>query len=406
VKWCQLIFFCLVLGGGARAEAQDALDRLDETLTLSGWQDNLRIRLSGTFDLEVYHFSQPAPGLIASEDHNLLNPRLILFLDAQWQSQIYVFVQSRLDRGFDPSNHGAQLRLDEYAVRYTPWEDGRFSFQVGKFATVVGTFAERYLSWDNPFINAPVLYEDVTPVSDKAAPRSRKDFLGGFMPGEKHEYTPVIWGPSYASGTSVSGRFDQLEYAVEIKNTALSSRPESWDVTAVGFSNPTFSGRLGYRPNEMWNFGFSASDGAYLLPEAGPTLPLGMDFGDYHELVLGQDASFGWHHLQIWAEAYEARFEVPRVGDADTFAYYIEAKYKLTPQLFAALRWNEQLFGTVRDGAAARRQWAADLARIDAVLAYRFSAHCQLKLEYSFQQETSGTGNADNLWAAQFTVRF
>ena len=43
-------------------------------------------------------------------------------------------------------------------------------------------------------------------------------------------------------------------------------------------------------------------------------------------------------------------FQVPRVGDADTFAYYLEGKYKFTPQLFGALRWNQQLFATVPDG--------------------------------------------------------
>jgi hypothetical protein len=41
------------------------------------------------------------------------------------------------------------------------------------------------------------------------------------------------------------------------------------------------------------------------------------------------------HHLQLWAEFYEARFEV-RIGNADTFSYYLEAKYKITSQLFGA----------------------------------------------------------------------
>jgi hypothetical protein len=44
---------------------------------------------------------------------------------------------------------------------------------------------------------------------------------------------------------------------------------------------------------------------------------------------MGIDASGGretgkltrpaWRHLQIWAEIFEARFEVPAVGNADTF---------------------------------------------------------------------------------------
>jgi predicted porin len=110
--------------------------------------------------------------------------------------------------------------------------------------------------------------------------------------------------------------------------------------------------------------------------------------------------------LQLWAEFYEARFEVPRVGDSDTFAYYFEAKYKFTPQLFGALRWNQQLFTNVPDGAGGQVRWSQDLWRIDVAAGYRFTSHIQLKLQYSFQQETTGPRNDNHLIAAQLTVRF
>jgi hypothetical protein len=387
-------------------DVDDFLDRLDTALTISAFQDNLRARLSGTLDLEFYHFQQPAPGLINSDIDNLFNPRLTLFLDTQVGSQIYFFAQSRLDRGFDPSNHGAQIRLDEYALRITPWEDGRFNLQAGTFATVVGNWVPRHLSWENPFINAPLVYENVTPIQDKYAPFSPLDFIYGLYYYAKYAFNPVIWGPSYASGISVSGRLGRFDYAAEMKNASLSSRPESWHVTEIGFENPTFSGRAGFRPNQAWNFGLSASEGAYFRPEAESTLPPGRDIGDYREFVLGQDVSFAWRHLQLWAEFYEARFEVPRVGDADTFAYYVEAKYKFTPQLFGAIRWNQQLFGTVSDGDGNNVRWSQDLVRIDIAATYRFTTHTQLKLQYSFQKETTGPGDDNHMLAAQFTTRF
>ena len=400
-------FIVLLFAATARAaEIDDFFDRLDSALTVPAFQDNLRARLSGTVDLEYYHFDQPPPGLIDSKIDNLFNPRLTLFLDTQIGSRIYFFAQSRLDRGFDPSDHGAQVRLDEYALRVTPWDDGRFTLQIGQFATVVGNWVPRHLSWDNPFIDAPLVYENVTAISDKSAPASPADFINRFDDA-KYEFSSVIWGPSYASGLSISGRLGQFDYAAEMKNASLSSRPESWHVTATAFDQPTFSGRVGFRPNEMWNFGFSVSDGPYFRPEAGPTLPLGRDIDDYRELVLGQDASFAWHHLQVWAEFYEARFEVPRVGDADTFAYYIEAKYKFAPQFFGALRWNQQLFGQIDAGKLGQMRWGQDLGRIDCAAGYRLTAHTQLKLQYSFQQETSGPHKEqNNLIAAQLTVRF
>jgi hypothetical protein len=163
---------------------------------------------------------------------------------------------------------------------------------------------------------------------------------------------------------------------------------------------------VGYHPNLMWNFGVSASDGSYLRPEAQPTLPHGHGLGDYRELVLGQDASFAWHHLQVWAELYEARFEVPHLGDADTFAYYIEAKYKFTPQLFGALRWNQQLFDDISEGAYGHGRWGDDLGRIDMAAGYRLTSHAQLKVQYSFQHETTGAHGDNHMLATQFTVRF
>jgi hypothetical protein len=387
-------------------EPDDFLDRLDTALTTAAFRNNLRLRLSGTIDIEGYHFQQPAPGLIDSRIDNLFNPRLTLFLDAQIGSHIYFFAQSRLDRGFDPSDHSAQVRLDEYALRITPWDDGRFTLQVGKFATVVGNWVPRHLSWDNPFINAPLLYENITAISDKDAPASPQDFIRSFEATAKYEFNPIIWGPSYASGISVSGRLGRFDYAAEMKNSSLSSRPASWNVTESDFDHPSFNARFGFRPNQMWNFGVSVSDGAYFRSEAEPTLPRGRDIGDFRELVLGEDASFAWHHLQVWSEFYEARFEVPRVGDADTFAYYLEAKYKFTPQLFGALRWNQQLFDSVPEVRGDRVQWGQDLGRIDISAGYRFTPHTQLKVQYSFQHQTTGPGGTNHLLAAQFTVRF
>ena len=137
MKLVAALSLCFLACTARALDTDDLLDRVDAALSMAAFQDNVRLRLSGTIDVEGYHFQQPAPGLIDSNIDNLFNPRLTLFLDAQIGSQVYVFVQSRLDRGFDPGDHGAQLRLDEYALRFTPWKDGRFTLQVGKFATVV-----------------------------------------------------------------------------------------------------------------------------------------------------------------------------------------------------------------------------------------------------------------------------
>ena len=402
----RIFSLCIFACTACAFDIDDALDRLDSSLTISGFQNNFRARLSGTTDLEFYNFQQPAPGLIDSNIDNLFNYRLTLFVDAQFGSQIYFFSQTRLDRGFDPTDHGAEVRLDEYALRITPWQDGRFTLQVGQFATVVGNWVPRHLPWDNPFISAPLVYENLTAIQDKYAPYSPLYFIYAPFFVNKYAFNPVIWGPSYASGISVSGQLGQFDYAVEMKNASLSSRPESWYITETGFENPTFSSRIGFRPNEAWNFGFSGSEGPYFRPEAESSLPPGKNISDYREFVLGQDISFAWHHLQLWAEVYEARFQVPNVGDADTISYYVEAKYKFTPQFFGAVRWNQQLFNTINNGVGGQEHWSPDLNRIDVAATYRLATHAQLKLQYSYQYETTAPHQDNHLLAAQFTVRF
>jgi hypothetical protein len=397
---------CLFACSASAFDVDDLFDRLDNALSVSALENNLRARLSGTLDVELYHFNQPAPALIDSSIDNLFNPRLTLFLDAQYGRQFYFFAQSRLDRGFDPAARGAQARLDEYALRVTPSENGSVNFQIGKFSTVVGNWVGRHLSWENPFVDAPLVYENITAISDKSAPRSPLDFVRRFEAGNKYEFNPVIWGPDYASGVSVFGRVGDFDYAAELKNAPLAARPESWSLTEVGFDRPAANARIGFRPNEAWNFGLSGGEGPYFRPEADRTLPPGHDLDDYRELVLGQDVSFALHHFQLWAEFYEARFEVPRVGDADTFAYYLEAKYQFAPQLFGAVRWNQQVFSTVDTRTSGGVRWNPDIVKIDVAGGYRATSHTQLKLQYSFQQETARPQDNNHIFAAQFTVRF
>ena len=192
---------------------------------------------------------------------------------------------------------------------------------------------------------------------------------------------------------------------MELKNASLSSRPEAWNVERGEWGQSTVSGRLGYRPNAMWDLGASASTGGYLNSEARSQLPTGRRLRDYREGVVAQDVGFAWHHWQLWAEVFEARFEIPGVTNARTVAYYAEAKYKFTPQLFGAVRWNQQLFSTIPDKLT-RTAWGHDVWRIDVAPGYRFTSHLQLKLQYTLQRGDHESSKLGQTLAAQLTARF
>jgi hypothetical protein len=395
---------------------EEYVDRLQQALTFSDEAGDFRARLSGTVELEGYVFSQPAPAYIASRGDALFNPRFTAFLDAQMGAAIYVFAQFRADRGFDPGARHLRGRLDEYAIRFKPLDDGFVNVQIGKFATVVGSWVARHGAWENPLVNAPLAYEHLTGMWDDAAARSSATLLDwahvrpramrGAPATDKRQRLPIIWGPSYTTGVAVSGERGKFMYAVEMKNASIASRPRVWAIEDFHWRHPTWSGRLGYKPNPMWNLGLSASTGTYLLTTASSTLLPGHGLGDYRQTVLVQDIGFAWHHLQLWAEAFEARFTIPGVGNADTVAYYLEAKYKFTPQFFGAVRWNEQWFGRIPDGSFGKTRWGHNVRRLDLGTGYRFTPHTQLKIEYSLQHEEKGPREVAHWLSTQLMLRF
>jgi hypothetical protein len=280
---------------------------------------------------------------------------------------------------------------------------------VGKFATVVGNWVSRHHSWDNPLINAPPPYENVLAMTDPSVPPGPTPFLARkAVPDKKADWVPIVWGPSYAAGASVFGALDRVDYAVELKNASLSSRPSVWDPFETGWGHPTLSGRLGWRPDAAWNLGVSGSGGTYLQDVAGdtPGFPDHASIGDYGQYTLAFDGGYTRHHLQLWGEVFLSRFDVPNVGNADTLAYYLEAKYKLTSGLFVAARWNQQFFGEVTDATGGREAWDDAAWRVDVGLGYRFTRHLQLKLGYSYNHEDGAAPVGENVIAAQVTAKF
>jgi hypothetical protein len=390
----------------ANALGQEWLDQLDNKLSVKSQDGLFQARLTGLLDLEGYYVDQRPPGLLF-EDESFFNPRLTFFLEAQIGPHIYAFLQARLDRGFDPGEEDFDARLDEYLLRWTPWNDNRFNLQFGKFATVVGSWVQRHDSWQNPLITAPLPYENLTPVSYDDIPTSPADFLARRrVPDQKDSWLPVIWGPVYTTGWSTFGNIGKFDYALDLKNAAISSHPDSWELNSSLWRYPSVSGRLGFRPTPDWNHGVSFSVGPYLTTEASDELPSGKTISDYFQYTLDYDVSYSLRRWQLWGEVFLSRFEVPNVGNADLIAYYLEVKYKITSGLYAAARWNQELFAKINDGLGDQVPWGNDMYRIDLALGYRFTRHLQTKLQYSFGHRNASLQQGEQLVAAQVTVKF
>jgi len=286
---------CVWLLLATTAHGQHFLDKIDDSLFLQTLGGTYRVDLSGLFDLEAYYIDQRPPALIFGGDDSFVTPRLSLFLDAHAGKHFYSFVQARFDDGFHPRAPEAHARFDEYLLRYTPFDTPTVNLQVGKFATVIGGWIPRHLSWDNPFIIEPLPYNNVTIVSDQIIVPSPAAFLARKdTPDKKDIWLPIVWGPDYGSGASLFGSIGKFDYAAEVKNSSLSSRSSVWDARDLGWDHPTVSSRIGYRPGAAWNIGTSFSYGAYLLPVAkqSPNFPAGKSLGDYNQITFTEDISY------------------------------------------------------------------------------------------------------------------
>ncbi len=405
-----LVWAVMTIPLASRGESDqlfEIFDTIEQAARFESKNGFFQVQGGGWADWEIYTIDQRAAGLLHpdADDDILYRPRLTITTDTFIGKHLYSFAKARWDTGFDAGYETNALRMDEYFLRGSFFESA-FNIQVGKMGTVFGNWVGRHGSWENPFVTSPLPYETVTSISDfnafsgvnaLAANAGRWNNL--------KRWIPMIWGPSYTTGASVFGSVEKFNYAFEAKSAGLSSRLDRWE--EWNFNDIAYAGRIGYHPNAMWDFGFSAAVGSYLRSEADITLPPGSSFDDFDQTTFGFDIKYAHRHLQIWGEFIYSEFELPNIAsDARTGAYYIEARYKWNESLFTALRWNHQLFNSLELPGGGSVNWDNDTVRIDTSIVYRLNRNFQAKLQYSWTHHDANFQNGENLVAGQVTIRF
>jgi hypothetical protein len=388
------------------AYGQALFEQLDQSLHWQSAASLVSVDVSFLQDTEIYAAESHPLGLLDTNDSAFLQPRLAAFFDLQLGDSILLHAQARLDRGFDPGfAPDGQVRLDEYYLKWKPAGDERLRIQVGKFATVIGAWPRRNLSWENPLITSPGPYDSMLAVSDDGGPSTLEAFVNRRnAPSNRQTWLPLIWGPAYITGASVSGQLAAFDYALEVKSAAPSARPGQWDTINSGFSSAHYAGRIGWRPAPEWTLGASAAHGPYLRPETQPFLSSGSHWRDFEQTTLGIDAGYAHGHWQFWTELLGASFDVPNVGRVRALSGYVESRYKIGAQTWLSARWNQSRFG---DAPTTDLSWDRDAWRLDLGIGHRFSRHLQGKLQYSIGgRQGNDHPEGQHLFAAQFSVRF
>lgn len=411
---CTPLLGILVCAGSAFASFDEKMDRASDALRFSSIDGDVLFRVSGTVETEAYSLTLPYEGTVYTEDTALSTGRMTMWVDARLWKYIYFFTEVRIDDGFDPgSDEGLRARIGACAIRANL---GDIAIQAGKFSTVVGSWPRRYSAWDNSFITAPLPYSQLTGIWESVPASAPANLLrwshvrprppANREQSDQHFRQPIIWGPAYGSGAAIFWLAGAFSVAAEVKNTALSSNSYNWESSHGLRENPAFATRVGYKPNASWELGVSAATGTYLESDAKDEIPKGLRLRDYRQVTTGADVSFAWHHWQVWAEAFAARFEIPHQDTAEVFSWYLETRYKFTARFFCGLRLGQQLYGQIQVTPDEKIRWGRNVSSLELAPVFRINAHLQAKAQFSLIRTEDTGRNFGRMLAGQLTLRF
>jgi hypothetical protein len=236
----------------------------------------------------------------------------------------------------------ASLQLLE--MRFTPrrW----LNVQAGKMLSPMGTFGARHYSNVNPLIGQPDLYP-----------------------------------PQYPWGVTASGVVGPVDYRAGMVSLPTVnprySPPPSQRLRPVA--------RIGMRFGPEMHIGASVTKGPYLGSNVAAQLPPGKTWHEYNQTVRAADLRVSYGYFESHLEAAWSSYETPAAGKTvHGFGWYDEARFTLSPRLFAAARVEHFRYAFV--GVFPPKYWiAAETIERNAEVGfgYRLSESALFKFSYA-----------------------
>jgi len=192
----------------------------------------------------------------------------------------------------------SELEAEQYGLRYTG--SSALVVDVGRIPALIGTFASRRFSNRNPLIGEPDGYP-----------------------------------AQYPYGALVSGASGIFDYRAGM--VSLPAVHEEYTPPPKEKLRPAFG--VGITPVVGVRLGGSFTSGPYLNDTLTASQLAQQSWDSYHQRVTAADLSVSVGYAELFAEYGRSSYEVPRraervYGDA----YYVEAKYTVTPRLYVAAR--------------------------------------------------------------------
>lgn len=368
----------------ANAAAQTPVTAADGRLTLSG-QASASV---GSDDTGYFNYS--------SYDYALLR---LVRLDGTADLRVTDAVSLLGDLRVLASTDAGHWLVRPYAafVRVRPWADRTVDIQAGLIPPVFGVFSRRGYDSDNPLIGYPLAYQYLTSLRGNALPATLDDLLEMRGRGWLTRYpvgepaaeagVPLIDGVRYQSGIEVhAGDLRPVEAAVAWTAGALSTPG-----LQRGNAGRQLSGRAAVQPVTGLIAGVSASRGEFVA--AGVRAPLAA-LGGGDQRAVGFDAEYSRGHYLLRSEGVYSNWRVPLAGagtrvSLSAFAVDVEARYRITPRVYAAGRLDRLTFGNV-SAAGGATPWDYPVQRLQLGAGVFIARHALLKVEWQRNRRDLG----------------
>jgi hypothetical protein len=291
------------------------------------------------------------------------------------------------------ADNGEGLTVAALYLRLRPLPERPFDIQVGRIPPVFGASARRSYSADNPLIGSPLAYQYLTSLRADSLPASADDLLAMRGRGWRTRYSigssvwdrglPVIAGDRWDTGVEIRIGREPVSLAAAVSQGTLSD-PRVRDDNG----GKQISGRLEVRPSLGLIVGASASRGEYVSREAGRSLPKGPHRDSYRQQGFGLDVEYSRGYWVFRSETVRSRWAIPQVqhplltDNLGAWGTFVEARYKIRPGLFAALRADHlgfsRISGTLFGGRPT--SWDAPVSRVEAGAGYSLRRNLLLKV--------------------------
>ncbi|HET7217807.1 MAG TPA: hypothetical protein VFJ02_07150 [Vicinamibacterales bacterium] len=307
-----------------------------------------------------------------------------------------------------------QVRAYAAYLRVRPWPAHAFDVQVGRIPPSFGAYGRRAYQSDNGFIGYPLAYQYITSLRPDAIPATVADLL--VMRGRG-------WQASYPVGSQEPGPGVPLISAFRW-DTGVQAHWEGRRVEATGGitagtlaaprarddnDGKQLSGRVAVRPVIGLIVGASAARGEFLSKDVIALLP--DQSGPHAQTAFGADGEYSRDHWLVRGELIWSRWNMPlttpqTTEDLDALSGWIEGRYRITPRIVAAARFDRLSFSSVQAGTGIVRTWDAGVRRFEADAGYYLQRNLMLRFAVQHNERDGGRVRSRTYLSGQIAYWF